>query len=380
MSYDYIPMPKPHFISFKSPAHRQPLREKGRGARSNEAGRYEVQSKERFEDGWDSLADDDRAGRKTSVTLETPRTIINKVNSPYVGFDRSINPYRGCEHGCIYCFARPTHAYHGLSPGLDFETRLFAKPSAARLLLKELSASRYRVKPIMIGTNTDAYQPIEREMRIMRGILNRLSEFNHPVSILTKSNLILRDIDILSSLADRNLTRCMISITTQDRKLARAMEPRCPTPERRFDAIKKLADKGIPTGIMLGPMIPGLNDSELESIMERAAELGASYSAYTILRLPLEVSPLFQEWLDVFAPNRAKRIMNHIRTMNGGRDYDPNWSRGGEITTPFAQLIAQRYRKAQKRTGLQPRSSRPVLDCSQFRVPSQISGQGDLFE
>ena len=373
-------MARATLIPFKSSPRLKPLREKGRGARSNVSGRYESEQRERFEDGWDSLADDDRTGRKTSVTLETPRHIINKVNSPYVGFDRSINPYRGCEHGCIYCFARPTHAYHGLSPGLDFETRLFAKPDAARLLSKELSKPRYRVRPIMIGTNTDAYQPLEREMRIMRGILNTLSDFNHPVSILTKSNLILRDVDILSSLAERNLTRCMISITTQDRKLARAMEPRCPTPERRFEAIEKLASQGIRTGIMLGPMIPGLNDSELESIMERAASLGASYSAYTILRLPLEVSPLFQEWLEVFTPNRAKRIMNHIRTMNGGKDYDPTWSRGGEVKTPFAQLIAQRYRMAQKRTAIMPRSSNPRLECSAFRIPSSVSGQGDLFE
>lgn len=373
-------MARSTLISFKTPQRTRPLREKGRGARSNTSGRYEPEQRERFEDGWNSLADDDRKGRKTTVTLETPRKIINKVNSPYVGFDRSINPYRGCEHGCIYCFARPTHAYHGLSPGLDFETRLFAKPDAARLLRTELSHPRYRVRPMMIGTNTDAYQPIEREMRIMRGILNTLSDFNHPVSILTKSNLILRDLDVLSDLAERNLTRCMISITTQDRKLARAMEPRCPTPDRRFEAIGKLAERGIRTGIMLGPMIPGLNDSELEGIMERAAELGASYSAYTILRLPLEVSPLFQEWLEVFAPSRAKRIMNHIRTMNGGRDYDPAWSRGGEIQTPFAQLIAQRYRMSQNRTGISPRSSNPQLDCSLFRVPSHISGQGDLFE
>jgi len=373
-------MSKPNLILFELPKHRAPLREKGRGARSNRSGRYETTQRERFEDGWGSLKEDDRTGRKTRVTLESPRKIINKVNSPYVGFDRSINPYRGCEHGCIYCFARPTHAYHGLSPGLDFETRLFAKPEAGQLLRKELSSPRYSVRPMMIGTNTDAYQPIEREMRIMRGILNTLSDFNHPVSILTKSNLILRDVDILSSLAARNLTRCMISITTQDRKLARAMEPRCPTPERRFEAIKRLADKGIRTGIMLGPMIPGLNDSELESIMERAAELGARYSAYTILRLPQEVSPLFQEWLEVFAPNRAARIMNHIRTMNGGRDYDPTWSRGEEIKTPFAKLIAQRYRMAQTRLGIRPRASNPGLDCMQFRVPSSVTGQRDLFE
>ncbi len=373
-------MAKPHFLPFKSV---RPDLEKGRAARSNVTGRYEPDERERFDDDWGSLADDDKVGRKTTVTIERPKTIINKVNSPYVGFDRSINPYRGCEHGCIYCFARPTHAYHGLSPGLDFETRLFAKPDAPRLLIKELSSPRYRVRSIAIGTNMDAYQPIEREYQIIRKVLQVLSDFNHPVSLLTKSNLIVRDLDILTPMATKNLTRCMISITTQDRALARAMEPRCPTPERRFEALKQLADAGIRTGIMLGPMIPGLNDSELESIMERAAELGATYSAYTILRLPLEVSPLFQEWLEVFAPNRAKRIMHHIRTMNGGRDYDPHWSRSGEVSTPFAQLISQRYRAAQKRTGLgrvgPHGQSLGPLDCSQFRIPSTISGQGDLF-
>ncbi len=373
-------MAKPHFIPFKPI---KPRLEKGRGARSNESGRYERDRRERFEDGWNSLADSDKKGRRTTVTVENPKSIINRVNSPYVGFDRSINPYRGCEHGCIYCFARPTHAYHGLSPGLDFETRLFAKRGAPQMLVKELSNPRYKVKSIAIGTNMDAYQPIEKELRITRGVLRVLSDFNHPVSLLTKSNLIIRDIDILASMAERNLCRAMISITTQDRALARAMEPRCPTPERRFEAIEKLAQAGIRTGIMLGPMIPGLNDSEMESIMKRAADLGASYSAYTVLRLPQEVSPLLQEWLEAFAPNRAKRIMKHIRSMNGGRDYDPAWSRGGEVHTPFAQLIAKRYRFAQTRYGLvqgeSSAHSRHSLDCSQFRIPTHISGQGELF-
>jgi DNA repair photolyase len=373
-------MAKPHHIPFKSV---RPQTEKGRAARSNQSGRYEADRRERYEDGWDSLAYDDNKGRRTTVTIERPKTIINKVNSPYVGFDRSINPYRGCEHGCIYCFARPTHAYHGLSPGLDFETRLFAKPDAPALLTAELSRPRYRVRPIAIGTHMDAFQPIEREMKIIRAVLQVLSDFRHPVSLLTKSNLITRDLDILAPMGERNLTRCMISITTQDRSLARAMEPRCPTPEKRFEALQALADAGIRTGIMLGPMIPGLNDSELESIMERAADLGATYSAYTILRLPMEVSPLFQEWLSVFAPNRAKRIMNHIRNMNGGRDYDPAWSRGEEIRAPFAKLIGQRYRAAQKRYGLDRIGSHTSrlehLDCSQFRIPPSISGQGELF-
>jgi len=360
-------MARTHLIPFRQPKRDMKLREKGRGARSNESGRYETLRRERTDEDWDALPREDQAPVKTTLTAESPRTIINKVTSPYVGFDRSINPYRGCEHGCIYCFARPTHAYYGLSAGLDFETRLYAKPSGPELLKAELSNPRYKVRPIMIGTNTDAYQPVEREQRIMRGLLEVLSDFRHPVSILTKSNLITRDIDILAPMAYR--------------ALARAMEPRCPTPERRFEALETLAAAGIPTGIMLGPMIPGLNDSELESIMARAAKLGATYSAYTVLRLPLEVSPIFQEWLDAFAPNRARRIMNHIRIINGGKNYDPHWSRGAdsEVKTPFRKLIAQRYYHAQKRTGIIPREDRKPLDCTQFRVPESVSGQGDLF-
>lgn len=374
-------MAQPNILPFQQPKRELKIREKGRGARSNVTGRYEPLTRERSEEDWDALPIEDRAPAKTSLTVEFPRTIINKVVSPYVGFERSINPYRGCEHGCIYCFARPTHTYYGLSAGLDFETRLYAKPSGPELLKRELSNPRYKVRPIMIGTNTDAYQPVEREQLIMRGLLQVLSDFRHPVSILTKSNLITRDLDILGPMAERGIARAMVSITTQDRALARAMEPRCPTPERRFEALGQLAAAGIPTGIMLGPMIPGLNDSELESIMARAAELGASYSAYTVLRLPQEVSPIFQEWLEAFAPTRARRIMNHIRTINGGKDYDPHWSRGedSEVKSPFRKLIAQRYYHAQRRTGIIPREQRVSLDCTQFRVPESVSGQGDLF-
>lgn len=374
---DYCPfMAKPHPLAFKA---ERPKAEKGRGARSNSSGRYESEKRIRVDDGWNSLDEQFQKGTKTTVTLETPRTIINRVNSPYVGFDRSINPYRGCEHGCIYCFARPTHAYLGLSPGLDFETRLYAKPAAATLLAKELSNPRYRVRPIAIGTNTDAYQPLERRMMVMRSILMVLSRFNHPVSILTKSDLIVRDLDILGPMGAKNLTRCMVSITTQDSKLARAMEPRAPTPGRRFEALRRLVGEGIRTGIMLGPMIPGLNDNEMETIMEKAVEIGASYSAYTILRLPLEVSPLFQEWLETFAPSRSGRIMRHIREMNGGKDYDPVWSRGAEVKGTFSKLITFRYRKARERLGLTNGRDRIPLDITQFRVPSEISGQGDLF-
>jgi DNA repair photolyase len=351
-------------------------RGKGRGARSNESGRYEKDRREEIDDGWD--IDEGLPPFRTEVTIETPRKIVTFNKSPYVGFDRSINPYRGCEHGCIYCFARPSHAYMGLSPGLDFETRLFAKPTAPKLLEKELSNPRYRPMPIAMGTNTDPYQPIERNFQIMRGVLSVFARFNHPVTILTKSQLITRDLDLLAPMAAKNLTRAMVSITTQDKALARSMEPRASAPKWRFEAIRKLADAGVVTGIMTGPMIPGLNDDEMETIMEKAASVGATFSAFTILRLPLEVSPLFQEWLAAFAPARAKRIMRHIREMNGGKDYDPHWSRGREITTPYAQLITQRNRAARARLGFN--RERTPLDLSQFRVPSSVSGQMSLFE
>jgi DNA repair photolyase len=370
-------------LSFSPPrpgGDRPPSQGKGRGARSNVSGRYEKEKRETLDDAWGEHPLDDGEELppfRTEVTLETPRKIITFNKSPYVGFDRSINPYRGCEHGCIYCFARPTHAYMGLSPGLDFESKLFAKPSAPKLLEKEFADKNYRPRVIAMGTNTDPYQPIERRFLIMRGILSVFAKFNHPVTILTKAHLITRDIDILAPMAEKNLTRAMVSITTQDKKLARSMEPRASAPGRRFDAIKTLAEAGISVGIMTGPMIPGLNDDEMETIMEKAADLGASFSAYTILRLPLEVSPLFQEWLEAFAPARAKRIMRHIRDMNGGRDYDPHWSRGREIKTAYAKLMAARFKKATARLGLN--KNRPPLDLSQFRVPVEAGGQLDLF-
>jgi len=352
-----------------------PPRRKGRGAQSNESGRYEAEQREAACDGWD--LDEALPPLATTVIHETPRKIVTFNTSPYVGFDRSINPYRGCEHGCIYCFARPSHAYMGLSPGLDFETKLFAKPTAPQLLEKELANPSYRPQPIAMGTNTDPYQPIERRYRIMRAILSVFDRFNHPVTILTKSALITRDIDILSRLAARNLTRAMVSITTEDGALARSMEPRAAAPGKRFEAVRRLAGAGITTGIMTGPMIPALNDDEMETLLEKAASLGASFAAYTVLRLPLEVSPLFQEWLAAFAPTRTKRIMRHIREMNGGRDYDPYWSRGGEVKAPYAKLIMQRFRAATSKLGLN-RERRP-LDLTQFRVPQDMSGQLSLF-
>ena len=359
---------------------RPPEREKGRGACSNHSGRYEPEQREDFDDGWGDGCGESEilAPLKTDVTIEHPRKIITSNKSPYVGFDRSINPYRGCEHGCIYCFARPTHAYMGLSAGLDFETQLFAKPSAPQLLEKELLSPSYRPRVVAMGTNTDPYQPIERKFRIMRGILSVFDRFNHPVTILTKSALIERDLDILGSMARRHLTRAMVSITTRDKTLARSMEPRASAPAKRFGAIKKLVDAGVQTGVMTGPMIPGLNDDEMEAILEEAAGLGASFAAYTVIRLPLEVSPLFQEWLEAYAPNRAKRIMRHIRDNNGGRDYDPHWSRGGEIKAPYAKLISQRFNAAIHRFGLT--EERLAMDLSQFRPPPEATPQLSLFD
>ena len=360
--------------------HKKPAVEKGRGARSNVTGRFETFIKERRDDGWNSLDEDFKSGTQTVIREDKTRKIINYINSPYVEMERSINMYRGCEHGCIYCFARPSHAYLGYSPGLDFETQLFVKSDAPKLLAKELSAPRYQPKTLHIGTNTDAYQPIERHHRIMRGILEVLQNYRHPVAVLTKSDLITRDIDILAPMAQNNLARAMISITTQDRHLSRAMEPRAPTPAKRFEAIKRLSEAGIPTGVMLGPMIPGLNDSEMETIMQKAADSGASYSAFTIIWLPLEVSPLFQQWLESFAPNRAARIMRHIREMNGGKIYDPKWSRGGTHKGVFAKLIQKRHQLARDRYGLKGGRSRNLpLDCAQFRVPPARGDQTDLF-
>ncbi len=378
-------------------ADRPPEGGKGRGARSNQSGRYEKEKREGIDDGWrddgwqndaaefdgaplDRIAEEEKNEApplKTEITIEKPKKIITFNKSPYVGFDRSINPYRGCEHGCIYCFARPTHAYMGLSPGLDFESRLFAKPTAAALLEKELSNPRYAPRVVAMGTNTDPYQPIERKFRIMRGVLETFSRFNHPVTILTKSHLITRDIDLLAPMAAQNLTRAMVSITTRDKALARSMEPRASAPGRRFDAVRALSQAGIPTGVMTAPMIPGLNDDELETLMEEAKDAGADFVGYTIIRLPLEVSPLFQEWLETYAPNRAARIMRHIRDMNGGRDYDVDWSRGKEIKATYARLISQRFKKAVTNLGLN--KDRPSLDLSQFRIPAEATAQMDLF-
>ena len=350
-----------------------PSEERGRGARSNRTGRYELDVRVRTDDGW---PDEAPMPTLTQVQPLPARRVVTYNDSPFVGFDRSINPYRGCEHGCAYCFARPTHAYLGLSPGLDFEAKLFVKPDAARLLRRELSAKRYQVRPIAIGTNTDPYQPIERQHRVMREVLEVLAEFGHPVSVLTKSDLVLRDLDLLAPMAARGLARVMLSITTLDGRLARAMEPRAPRPAKRLEAVRVLAMAGVPTGTVHGPMIPGLSDHELEGLMAASRERGATYAAYTLLRLPREVAGLFEEWLDAFAPNHKARVLRHLRDLNGGRIYDPRWSRAEEPRGAVAQLLAQRFARSYRALGFE---AMPALRCDRFAVPASDAGQSDLF-
>lgn len=349
---------------------------RGRGARTNESGRYETLRSEDFEDGW-TEADALAAPLRTTLTPERARRIITRNDSPDVGFDRSINPYRGCEHGCIYCYARPAHAWMGLSPGLDFESKLFFKPEGPRLLEQELCARRYVCKPIHIGGNTDPYQPVEREHRITRGLIEVLSRFNHPFSIITKSVLIARDADIIGPMGRQDLCSAFVSITTLDRKLARDMEPRASTPAKRLEAISRLADAGCPVGVGFAPVIPGLNDHELEVVLEAAAKAGATSAMYVTLRLPLEIKDLFRQWLADARPDRARRVMSLIRQTRGGRDYDPDWSQRMRGTGPVADLIATRFKAAAKRYGLA--SPRRALDVSRFRIPSDVIRQLDLF-
>ncbi|ANK84544.1 MULTISPECIES: PA0069 family radical SAM protein [Rhizobium] len=344
-------------------------RRRGRGAGLNPTGRFEALQRETFDDGWQTL--EELPPFKTEVQIEKPRTAITRNESPDLSFDRSINPYRGCEHGCIYCFARPTHAYMGLSAGLDFETKLFAKPDAAKLLERELAKPGYKVRVIAIGTNTDPYQPIEKEWRIMRGILEVLNKANHPVSIVTKSAMILRDLDILQEMAGKNLVRVGISVTTLDRKLARAMEPRAATPPRRLETIHALSEAGIQTAVMAAPLIPALNDHELERILESAKAAGAAEASYVILRLPLEVSPLFRDWLLQHYPDRYRHVMSLVRSMRGGKDYDAEFGKRMKGAGPYAWQIARRFEMAAKRFELTRRSV-PLRD--DLFVPPDGSG------
>ena len=325
-------------------------RRRGRGAGLNPSGRFEDARREAFDDGWQTI--EDLEPFKTEVQVEKPRTAITRNESPDISFDRSINPYRGCEHGCIYCFARPTHSYMGLSPGLDFEAKLFAKPDVPKLLERELSKPDYKVRVIAIGTNTDPYQPIEREWRIMRQILEVLQKANHPVAIVTKSALITRDIDILSDMASKGLAKVGISVTTLDRKLARTMEPRASTPPKRLEAIKALTDAGIPTAVMVAPVIPALNDHEIERILDAGHAAGAREASYVLLRLPLEVSPLFRDWLLRSYPDRYRHVMSLVRSMRGGKDYDAEFGKRMKGAGPYAWQIGRRFEMATKRLGM----------------------------
>jgi len=325
-------------------------RRRGRGAGVNPSGRFEPVSRHVFDDGWETL--EELPPFKTEVQVEKPRTIITRNDSPDISFDRSINPYRGCEHGCVYCFARPTHAYMGLSPGLDFEAKLFAKPDAPKLLERELAREGYVPRTIAIGTNTDPYQPIEKGWRIMREILEVLEAHNHPVGIVTKSALVTRDMDILSRMAEKGLAKVALSVTTLDRRLARTMEPRAATPPRRLQALRTLSDAGVPVSVMIGPVIPGLNDAEIERILESAYAAGAREAGYIILRLPLEVSPIFKDWLLQHYPDRYRHVTSLIRSMRGGKDYDAEWGKRMKGTGPYAWQIGRRFELAARRLGL----------------------------
>lgn len=348
---------------------------RGRGARSNHTGRFEAERREEFDDGWEGLGDLDAF--KTEVKEEAARTIITRNDSPDISFDRSINAYRGCEHGCVYCYARPTHCYLGHSAGLDFETKLYAKTNAAKLLEKELAHAAYEPKVIALGTNTDPYQPIEREHGITRSILEVLERTSHPVGIVTKSALVVRDIDILERMAAKGLAKVALSVTTLDRRIARAMEPRAATPEKRLEAIGKLSDAGIPVGVMAAPIIPGLNDTEIESILEAAHAAGAREAGYVLLRLPLELKEIFREWLATEFPDRAQRILSLLQSMHGGKDYVADFGLRQRGRGPYADQIAKRFRLALKR--LELNDQRESLRCDLFQPPVLAGQQMQLF-
>jgi DNA repair photolyase len=347
---------------------------KGRGAATNRSGRFEPRSRDAFDDGW--WQEDPPMRIATSLSIDATRTIITRNDSPDVGFDQSINPYRGCEHGCIYCFARPSHAYLGLSPGLDFETQLFCKPDAAKLLDAELRHPKYRCRVIAMGTNTDPYQPVERTQRIMRGILEVLSAFNHPISIVTKSALIVRDLDILGPMAAKGLCHIGISVTTLDPALARVMEPRAAAPPRRLAAIKACADAGIPTAVMVAPVIPALTDHEMEHILEAARDSGACQAGYVLLRMPHEIKALFREWLETHAPFKAQRVEALIRATRGGKLYDSAYGKRQTGEGEYARLLARRFEVARARLGFA--ANRAKLDNSQFRPPPRAGDQLEL--
>jgi DNA repair photolyase len=349
-------------------------RRKARGAQSNAPGRYELE-REDVQDGWE--IPEERGAFVTEVSEERPRSVITRNTSTDIPFDRSLNPYRGCEHGCTYCFARPTHAYLGLSPGLDFESKLVARPKAAEVLEKELRRKAYQPSLLAIGTNTDPYQPIERRYRVMRSVLEVLQRFNHPVAITTKGTLVERDIDILSDMAAKGLAQVGVSLTTMDVGLSRAMEPRCPLPKRRLEIIRKLTEAGIPVRAMLAPVVPGLTDHEVEALIEAAADAGATGMAWIMLRLPMEVAPLFEEWLEAANPGRAAKVLARMREMHGGELYHAEFNKRMRGEGIYAEMIAKRVEKARVRFGLN--EEMPKLRCDLFEVPLARDGQLALF-
>ncbi len=348
---------------------------RGRGAKSNQTGRFESRVSEAFDDGWG----DDEAPKQLKTELQPmkSRTIIARNQSPDIGFDRSINPYRGCSHGCIYCYARPAHAYLGLSPGLDFESKIFFKPHAGELLTRELSKPAYKPATIHIGGDTDPYQPDEKQLRVTRQVIEVLERCGHPFTIITKSALILRDLDIYSRLAARGLTRVAISITTLDRKLARSMEPRAATPGKRIEAVRRLTEAGVPVTVMFAPAIPGLNDHEVEAVLEASAKAGARGAGYVALRLPREIAQLFEEWLQSDHPDRARKVMSLVRQIRHGENYNASFGERMTGDGPVAEVLRQRFHLAVKKFGLdQPWTA---LDVSQFVPPRKPSQQMDLF-
>jgi DNA repair photolyase len=358
------------------PAYRVEVdRRRGRGASANPSGRYEPAQREGFDDGWD--IEEELPSLPTEVIVEKPRTIITKNDSPDILFEKSINPYRGCEHGCAYCFARPTHAFQGLSSGLDFETKIFAKPNAAELLEKELRASNYQPTTIALGSNTDPYQPVERRFRITRSILEVLNRMNHPVGIVTKSALVTRDIDILSRMAERQLAKVAISVTTLDPRLARRMEPRAAAPAKRLETIRKLTEAGIPVSVLVAPIIPAINDHEIEAILKACAAAGAQEAGYVLLRLPHDLKDLMRDWLAEHYPDKLKHVFTLLQEARGGKDYDAEWSTRQSGIGPYAWMLGRRFETAAERLGLNKRNLKLRMDL--FKVPPKETGQLSLF-
>tara|TARA_R110002096_G_scaffold78149_3_gene184137 strand:- start:198 stop:1316 length:1119 start_codon:yes stop_codon:yes gene_type:complete len=353
-----------------------PWLHRGRGAVSNATSRFEPHKRAPVADGW--LREEDKPALRTHVTDEPARHILTKNSSPDIPFDRSINAYRGCEHGCVYCFARPTHAYMGLSPGLDFESKLFAKPEAAVLLEKEISKKGYLPQPIAMGTNTDPYQPIEKERRITRDVLKVLHKYDHPVTILTKSRLVIRDLDLIAPMAEKGLVKVGLSVTTLDRKLSRLMEPRASAPQRRLDAIKLLSDAGVPTSVMFAPIIPAINDHEMEAVLSAAAHAGVKEAAFILLRLPLEVAGLFEEWLETHFPDRKKRVLNRLAVLRGGKLNDPRFKHRMKGSGLEADLMKQRFMNLCRR--LQLNAERAQLDVAHFKKPVLKGGQYNMLD